>query len=473
MADIGLIGLGVMGANLALNMAEKGCTVAVFNRTVEKVDAFVAGAGALAGMLVPTHDLAALATAVDGPRPILMMVQAGAPVDEQAEKLMPFLDQGDMLIDGGNANFRDTRRRAESFAARGIDFVGIGVSGGEEGARHGPSIMAGGSEAAWRRIGPILTAIAARFEGEPCAARVGPDGAGHFVKTMHNGIEYADMQMIAEVYGILRDGLGLAPAEMAAVFERWDGGHLKSYLIEITADVLAAVDPDTARPMVEVILDRAGQKGTGRWAAIEAQEMAVPATVIEAAVAARVASSQKESRLAAEARFGRAATRLAPADRDAFVDRLEAALLAGKIAAYAQGFAVMEAASERWGWRTPLGTVAKIWRAGCIIRSVFLDDIAHAYESADAAANLMTVPPFDAHLERTHAALRAIVAEAVLAGIPVPALSAALAYFDMARTARSTADLIQGQRDFFGAHGFERTDRPGSGFHGPWSGTQS
>jgi len=468
MADIGLIGLGVMGSSLALNMAEKGYTVAVFNRTLSKVDAFVADAGSLADRLVPTRDLATLVAAVDPPRPVVLMVQAGAAVDEQAEALFPFLASGDMLIDAGNANFRDTRRRAESFSERGIDFVGIGVSGGEEGARHGPSIMAGGNEASWRRIGPILSAIAAKFEGEPCAARVGPDGAGHFVKTMHNGIESADMQMCAETYGIMRDGLELSAAEMAAVFEKWDRGRLKSYLIEISADVLAAVDPDSGKPMVEVILDRAGQKGTGRWAAIEAQEMAVPATVIEAAVAARVQSSAKEARIADEARFGKAARRLAPADRDAFLDRLESALLAGKIAAYAQGFAAMEAASERWDWQTPLGTVAKIWRAGCIIRSAFLDDIAHAYGAGVGGANLMTVAPFDAHLKETHEALRSIVSDAVLAGIPVPALSAALAYFEMARTARSTADLIQGQRDFFGAHGFERTDRPGDGFHGPW-----
>jgi 6-phosphogluconate dehydrogenase len=266
----------------------------------------------------------------------------------------------------------------------------------------------------------------------------------------------------------MRDGLGLAPTEMAAIFEEWDRGRLKSYLIEISANVLAAVDPDSGKPMVEIILDRAGQKGTGRWAAIEAQEMAVPATVIEAAVAARVQSSAKEARVADEERFGKAAPKLAPADRGAILDRLEAALLAGKIAAYAQGFAVMEAASERWDWQTPLGTVAKIWRAGCIIRSAFLDDIAHSYGDGAGSANLMTVPPFDAYLKETHEALRSIVSHAVLAGIPVPALSAALAYFDMARTARSTADLIQGQRDFFGAHGFERTDRPGGDYHGPW-----
>jgi 6-phosphogluconate dehydrogenase len=467
-ADIGLVGLGVMGSNLALNMAEKGFTVAVFNRTRARTDAFVAGAGPLAARIEPTRDLAGLVAAVVPPRPILLMVEAGAAVDQQAEALVPFLAGGDIVIDGGNANFRDTRRRVETFASRGIDFVGIGVSGGADGARHGPSIMAGGSEAAWQPIAPILTAIAARYRGEPCAARVGPDGAGHFVKTMHNGIEYADMQMIAEVYGIMRDGLGLAPAETAAVLAGWNEGRLKSYLIEITATVLDAVDPETGRPVVEIVLDRAGQKGTGRWAAIEAEEMAVPATVIEAAVAARVMSSAKEARVAGEALFGAAPRKLAPGDRDAVLARLEAALLAGKIVAYAQGFAVMAAASERWGWQTPLGTVARIWRAGCIIRSAFLDDIASVYD-AGADANLMTVPPFDGYLKESHDALRATCAEAALAGIPVPALSAALAYFDQARTARSTADLIQAQRDFFGAHGFERVDRPGGGVHGPWA----
>jgi 6-phosphogluconate dehydrogenase len=286
---------------------------------------------------------------------------------------------------------------------------------------------------------------------------------------MHNGIEYADMQMIAEVYGIMRDGLGLSPAAMADVFALWNGGRLKSYLIEITATVLDALDPETGKPLVDLILDSAGQKGTGRWAAIEAQDMGVPATVIEAAVAARVQSSQREKRIAGEKLFGAAKRKIAVADREAFIDNLETALLAGKIAAYAQGFAVMAKASETWGWDTPLGTVAKIWRAGCIIRSAFLDDIATAYASGATVGNLMMVPPFDAMLKETHDSLRRVVADAVLAGIPVPALSAALAYFDLARTARSTANLIQGQRDFFGAHGFERTDRPGTGLHGPWS----
>jgi 6-phosphogluconate dehydrogenase len=458
-----------MGSNLALNMAEHGYTVAVYNRSAARTKAFIAGADALAERLVPTDSHAALVKAVTPPRPIVLMVPAGAAVDEQGAALVDHLEAGDLVIDAGNANFRDTQRRTRAFAECGIDFVGIGVSGGEDGARHGPSIMAGGSAQAWQRIGSILTDIAAKFDGEPCAARVGPDGAGHFIKTMHNGIEYADMQMIAEVYGIMRDGLALEPAAMAEIFARWNEGRLNSYLIEITAKVLDATDRDSGKPMVDVILDSAGQKGTGRWAAIEAQELAVPATVIEAAVAARVQSSQKAERVTGEALFGAAARRIDAADHAAFVDRLETALLAGKIAAYAQGFAVMAAASDDHNWQTPLATVAKIWRAGCIIRSTFLGDIAAAYDTGGTDRNLMSVSPFDDLLKESHPALRAIVGEAVSRGIPVPALSAALAYFDSARTARSTANLIQAQRDYFGAHGFERVDRPGSDLHGPWS----
>jgi 6-phosphogluconate dehydrogenase len=469
MIEIGVDGLGVMGSNLALNMAEKGHTVAVYNRSLEANDALIANAGPLARRFVPARTLAELALHLTPPRAILMMVPAGAPVDEQSEGLLPHLVPGDVLIDGGNSNFRDTRRRVETFAQHGIEFVGIGVSGGEDGARHGPSIMAGGTEASWARIGRILTDISAKYQGEPCAARVGPDGAGHFVKTMHNGIEYADMEMIAEIYGIMRDGLGLAPQAMADIFARWNEGRLKSYLIEITAAVLSTADTDTGQPLVDVILDSAGQKGTGRWAAIEAQEMGVPATVIEAAVAARVQSSEKSERVAGEALFGAAPRKLDISDREAFLAQLEKALLAGKIAAYAQGFGVIARASQTYGWATPLGTVAKIWRAGCIIRSAFLDDIASAYAEGGPVANMMTVAPFDAMLKETNDSLRAVVAAAVLKGIPVPALSAALAYFDLARTARTTANLIQGQRDFFGAHGFARTDRPGTGLHGPWS----
>ena len=470
MIEIGVNGLGVMGSNLALNIAEKGHTVAVYNRSLEAVDALMASAGPLRERIVPARTLAELALHLHTPRAILMMVPAGAPVDEQSEGILPHLAPGDILIDGGNSNFRDTRRRVEAFAKHGVHFVGIGVSGGAEGARHGPSIMAGGTEESWKRIGPILTDISANYQGEPCAALMGPDGAGHFVKTMHNGIEYADMEMIAEIYGIMRDGLGLDPHAMAGIFADWNEGRLKSYLIEITATVLDTKDPETGKPLVDVILDAAGQKGTGRWAAIEAQQMGVPATVIEAAVAARVQSSEKNERLAGEKLFGAAPRKLDVDDFDSFLTHLEKALLAGKIAAYAQGFEVIAKASEAYNWNTPLGTVAKIWRAGCIIRSAFLDDIATAYVAGRPIANMMTIAPFDTMLKETHDSLRAVVSAAVLKGIPVPALSAALAYFDLARTARTTANLIQGQRDFFGAHGFERVDKPGAtGLHGPWS----
>ncbi len=471
MADIGLVGLGVMGSNLALNMAEKGYTVAVSNRTTDKIDAFVANAGSLAARLTPCRTLAALAEAVEPPRPIVIMVKAGEAVDEQADVLAAHLGKNDILIDAGNANFRDTRRRVREFAERDIDFLGVGVSGGEEGARHGPSIMAGGEKKAWTRVESIFTDISAKFQGEPCAAWLGPEGAGHFVKTIHNGIEYADMQMIAEIYGVMRDGLGLTPVEMAGIFAGWNDGPLKSYLIEITAEVLNAADPKSGKPLVEVILDTAGQKGTGRWSVIEAQDLGAPATVIEAAVAARNLSSRKAERVAGEKLFGAAPRKLDGAfgARNSATIVLEEAMLAGKIAAYAQGFAVMARASETFRWNLPLGMIAKIWRAGCIIRSAFLDGIASAYAAGGTVGNLMTVEPFTGMLKATHASLRRVVAEASLKGIPVPALSSALAYFDLSRTARTTADLTQAQRDFFGAHGFERIDEPGKVAHGPWS----
>ena len=471
MADIGLVGLGVMGANLALNMAEKGYNVAVYNRTGEKTDAFIAGAGSLAARLTPCKTLTELAEAVRPPRPIVIMVKAGPAVDEQADILAEHLGKNDILIDAGNANFRDTQRRVETYRAKGIDFLGVGVSGGEEGARHGPSVMAGGKPEAWARVEAIFKDISAKFNGEPCAALVGPEGAGHFVKTIHNGIEYADMQMIAEIYGIMRDGLGMKPDAMAKVFDGWNGGPLKSYLIEITGTVLAAVDAKTGMALVDVILDTAGQKGTGRWSVMEAQDLGVPATVIEAAVAARALSSQKAERVAGERLFGAAPRRLdgALGPDKAAIALLEQALLAGKIAAYAQGFAVLAKASEAWSWNLPLGTIAKIWRAGCIIRSTFLDDISSAYAASGTIGNLMTIEPFTGMLKATNQSLRQVAAAAMLKGIPVPALSSALAYFDLSRTARSTADLTQAQRDFFGAHGFERLDAPGKEAHGPWS----
>jgi 6-phosphogluconate dehydrogenase len=379
--------------------------------------------------------------------------------------LRPLLGPDDMIIDAGNANFHDTRRRAAEAEAAGVPFLGIGVSGGEEGARHGPSIMGGGPRAAWDRVAHVFEAIAARFEGEPCATWMGTDGAGHFVKTVHNGIEYADMQMIAEVYGVMRDGRGMRPDAVAAVFERWNEGALRSYLVEITATVCRAVDPETGRPVVDVILDRAGQKGTGRWTAIEAQHLGAPATTIEAAVAARNLSARLDERKAGAALFRLPARSVKGGEE---IGLLEQALLAGKIACYAQGFGLLATASAEFGWALPLPGIARVWRAGCIIRSAMLDDMAQALEG-DPGVNLMFAPRFAERMAATHEGLRAVVAEAALAGIPVPALAAALGYFDMMHQERSTANLLQAQRDFFGTHGFERIDRPGA-FHGPWGG---
>ena len=464
-AEIGLIGLGVMGSNLALNIAENGHRIAVFNRTTSRTRSFHEQAGSLQDMVVPCETIEELAAAIRPPRPVIIMVQAGQAVDEQIALLRKVLSDNDIIIDAGNANFHDTMRRFKDLDSSGLTFIGMGVSGGEEGARHGPSIMVGGTEASWKRVEKVMTAISAKYEGDPCVAWLGTDGAGHFVKTIHNGIEYADMQMIAEIYGLLRDGLGIAPKEIASVFAGWNKGRLNSYLIEITATVLAADDPKSGNPMVDMILDRAGQKGTGKWSAIEAQQLGVPATAIEAAVAARVISSLKEERLAAEAAYGMS---IAPVvgDRDAILADLELALFAGKISAYAQGFAVMSAASREFDWNLPLPTIARIWRAGCIIRSQFLDTIATAF-AGGPVANLLMAPAFIDMMKHANPALRRIVARAAEAGLPTPALSSALAYFDSYRLGRGTSNLIQAQRDFFGAHGFERIDSEGA-HHGPW-----
>ncbi len=456
-----------MGRALALNIAEKGFDIAVYNRTLSVTETFAAQAGPLAPRITPAGTLEALVASIAVPRAIILMVPAGAPVDQMIAALRPLLGPDDLIIDAGNADFHDTRRRAAEAEAAGAPFLGIGVSGGEEGARHGPSIMGGGPKAAWDRVAPILTAIAAKFGQTPCATWMGTDGAGHFVKTVHNGIEYADMQMIAEVYGILRDGLGLGATEIAEVFERWNEGPLKSYLIEISGKVARAVDPETGRPMLDVILDSAGQKGTGRWTAIEALLLGAPATTIEAAVAARNLSARLDERRAGEAIFGPAPVRIA--DGGDLVGELEHALLAGKIACYAQGFGLLAAASAEFGWHLPMAAIAEVWRAGCIIRSAMLDDMARALD-AGGTANLMFAPSFAARMKESHGGLRATVARAAQAGAPVPALAAALAYFDMMRTARSTANMLQGQRDFFGAHGFARVDGPGA-FHGPWAGS--
>lgn len=461
-ATIGLIGLGTMGAALALNIAEKGFPIAVWNRTTAATHRFHAEAGTLAANIIPTDTLADLVAAITPPRAIILMVPAGQAVDDQLAALTPFLEPDDLVIDAGNANFHDTNRRAQA----GLPFrtLGMGVSGGEEGARHGPAIMGGGDRADWDRVAPILTAIAASHEGAPCADWMGPEGAGHFVKTVHNGIEYADMQMIAEVYGLMRDGMSMPAAAIAPVFARWDDGRLKSYLIEIAATVAAATDPLTGRPMLDVILDRAGQKGTGRWTAIEAQHLSAPIPVIEAAVAARNISARLDERRAGEALFGPAPQHLPGGTLT--VDDLEHALTAGKILCYAQGFAMTGAAGPAFGWNLQLPAIARVWRAGCIIRSAMLDDMAQAL-AENPVRNLILAPFFTAVLRETLPALRRTVAVATTHGHPLPALSSGLAWFDAMRTARGTANMIQAQRDFFGAHGFDRLDGQDR-HHGPW-----
>lgn len=465
-AEIGLIGLGVMGSNLALNIAEKGNRIAVFNRTTARTDELVGEAGDLAGQIVACHTIEEFVAAIRPPRPIIIMIKAGDAVDQQIDALMPYLSGGDIMIDAGNANFRDTMARFERLSGTGLTFIGMGVSGGEEGARHGPSIMVGGTPESYARVEAVLTSIAAKYEDDPCCAWLGLNGAGHFVKTIHNGIEYADMQMIAEIYGILRDGLGKSATEIGATFGGWNKGRLNSYLIEITEKVLTAADPATGSSMVDLILDKAGQKGTGKWSVIEAQQMGIPATAIEAAVAARSLSSMKSEREAAEALFGKEKLPFTLSGGNLETD-LELALFAAKIAAYAQGFAVMAAASREFGWSLPMPTIAKIWRAGCIIRSQFLDEITRAFTATPDAANLIVTPAFSAMVKESLPSLRRVVAAAVSAGLPVPALASALTYFDAYRQSRGTANLIQAQRDFFGAHGFDRTDGKDI-HHGPW-----
>ncbi|WP_152044694.1 NADP-dependent phosphogluconate dehydrogenase [Aureimonas psammosilenae] len=465
-ADIGVLGMGTMGAMLALNIAEEGFETALFNRTTSKAFGVRDDNPELAEKLHPQETLEAFVQSLKTPRVVLIMVNAGKPVDEQIEHLKPLLAQGDIVIDGGNADFNDTVRRNKAMDGSGIHFVGMGVSGGELGARHGPSIMVGGDKAVWERLAPILKPVAAQYDGAPCVAWLGTDGAGHFVKTIHNGIEYADMQMIAEVYGILRDGAGMSAPDMGRVFADWNTRGLQSYLIEITATVLAENDPETGKPLVDLIVDEAGQKGTGRWSVIEAQKLGIGATTLESAVSARGVSSRRKERADAEKIYG--TLDLAPADFRADAEglkELEEALETAKIIAYAQGYAIMAAASQEWKWNLPLGDIARIWRAGCIIRSNFLDDIAKAYESGETVINLLQTPTFSGRVSKGQAALRRVVSKAVLSGVPVPALAAALSYFDDYRRARGTTNLTQGQRDLFGAHTFNRFDKDGAQHH--------
>ena len=463
-ADIGVYGLGTMGSALALNFADHGFDVAVCNREADWVDAFIKEAGPLASKLTGAQTLAEFVTAIARPRSILFMIPSGAPMDAMIEAITPLLDEGDTIIDGGNADFNDTRRRSAAMLGNGLHFVGMGVSGGEHGARFGPSMMVGGTEHSWEQMRPMVEAIAAKFEGDPCVAHLGPDGAGHFVKTIHNGIEYADMQMIAEVYGILRDAGGQGARAIGALFERWQAGPLSSYLIEVSAAALQSTDAKTGEPMVDVILDQAGQKGTGRWTVIEALKMGQSANTIAAAVGARGWSSEKDTRVMAEPLLAAAVQDVdMPSDDD-----LEMALLAGRILAHAQGFRVLWAASEDFEWDLDMARISEIWRAGCIIRSALLDEFAEAFRNELPACHLILAPSMRARLEESIGALRRVVSAGVSLGTALPALSSSLAWYDTMRRARGTANLIQAQRDYFGAHGFDRIDEKGK-FHGDWN----
>jgi 6-phosphogluconate dehydrogenase len=464
--DLGVIGLGTMGAMLSLNFAENGSDVALFNRTPEKAEKLRAYNPGLGERLHPQASIDDFVASLRAPRVIVLMVEAGPAVDAQIEAMIHLLDDGDIVIDAGNSDFNDTVARNRRWDPTGIHFVGMGVSGGELGARHGPSIMVGGDRKVWDRLKPLLDPIAADYEGSPCVAWLGPDGAGHFVKTIHNGIEYADMQMIAEIYSIMRDGLGLPAAAMSRIFADWNGRGLSSYLVEITAIVLAERDPRTREALVDVIIDAAGQKGTGRWSVIAAQQLGVGATTLEAAVSARALSALRHERLATSRIYGDLDLASSGFENSAAaIDELEAALEAAKIVAYAQGYATLAAASKQFGWNLPLGEIARIWRAGCIIRSVFLQDIARAFDDGRSVVNLLQEPYFAGRMKATQQALRSVVAKAVAAGIPVPALSASLAYFDDYRRARGSANLIQAQRDLFGAHTFRRLDEDGAHHH--------
>jgi 6-phosphogluconate dehydrogenase len=468
-ANIGVVGLAVMGSNLARNLASRaGNTVAVYNRTWARTETLITEhpeAGFLAA-----HTIEEFAASLAKPRTAIIMVQAGAGTDAVIDELVSVFEPGDIIVDGGNALFTDTIRREKAVRETGINFVGAGISGGEEGALTGPSIMPGGSAEAWETLGPILKSIAAIAEGEPCVTHVGTDGAGHFVKMIHNGIEYADMQLIAEAYDLIRQGTGKSPAEIADIFAEWNRGELESYLIEITAEVLRQVDAETGKPLVDVILDQAGAKGTGAWTVQTALDLGVPVSGIAEAVFARAESSKPAQRAAAAGMPGP----VAPAidDVDAFVEDVRRALYASKIVAYSQGFDAIVAGAEHYGWDIKKGDIAKIWRGGCIIRARFLNRITEAYAADPGLVALLTAPYFADAITASQESWRRVVAGAALAGIPAPAFSSSLSYYDALRAPRLPAALVQGQRDFFGAHTYQRTDKDGV-FHTLWSGDRT
>ena len=468
--DIGIIGLAVMGENLVLNMESKGFRVAVYNRTTEVTERFAAGR-AHGKNIVPARSLEEFVSALARPRRVMIMVKAGAPVDAVIKQLVPLLQAGDVVIDGGNSLWTDTQRREKDLAMVGIHFVGCGVSGGEEGALKGPSMMPGGSDDAWKAVGPIFRKIAAQVDGEPCCRHIGPDGAGHYVKMVHNGIEYGDMQLICEAYAILKATLDLTAPEFHEVFAEWNRGELNSYLIEITEEIFTKLDPETGKPVVDLILDKAGQKGTGKWTVGHAVEMGVPLSTIAAAVEARIISSMKEERVAASKELAAPEPKPFTGDRAGLIAAVRDALYASKIVSYAQGFAELGAAARLNGWPLNFGDIATIWRGGCIIRAHFLNRIKEAYESDPQLKNLVRAPFFRDVIARTQSNWRYAVVTAIEHGVAVPAFSASLAYYDSYRRERLPANLLQAQRDYFGAHTYERIDKePGMMFHTEWLG---
>jgi 6-phosphogluconate dehydrogenase len=467
-ANIGVTGLAVMGRNLARNLARHGHTVALHNRTPSRTTALVEQHGD-DGRFVPSESMADFVASLERPRAVIVMVKAGAPTDDVIDVLVPLMDEDDIIIDCGNAHYMDTRRREEALRSKGIHFVGCGVSGGEEGALHGPSIMPGGSKQSYEKLGPIFESIAAQVDGTPCCVHVGPDGAGHFVKMVHNGIEYADMQLIAEAYDLLRAGLDASPAELADIFRTWNEGDLESFLIEITAQVLAQTDEATGQAFIDIVLDEAEQKGTGRWTVQSALDLGIPITGIAEATFARALSGHAEQREPARAAFGSALGALGVDNRDAFIEDVRRALYASKVVAYAQGFDHISAGSSEYDWSVDRGAMATIWRGGCIIRARFLNRIKEAYDTDPDLPSLLVAPYFAAAVQDGVESWRRVVSRAALAGIPTPAFSSSLAYYDGLRRDRLPAALIQGLRDNFGAHTYKRVDRAGS-FHVEWAG---
>ncbi|MCF6355362.1 MAG: decarboxylating NADP(+)-dependent phosphogluconate dehydrogenase [Candidatus Polarisedimenticolaceae bacterium] len=467
--EIGLIGLAVMGQNLALNINDHGFRVAVYNRSSAKVNAFLDGP-AKGTDITGAHSPAELVALLTRPRKVILMIRAGAAVDQTIEQLLPHLEPGDIIIDGGNSHFSDSNRRTCELAQQGIRFLGCGISGGEEGARHGPSIMPGGNPEAWPEVKPILQAIAAQVDGKPCCQWVGEAGAGHYVKMVHNGIEYGDMQLICEAYHLMRSGLGMTVDEIEATFSQWNSGLLDSYLIEITTHILSFKD-ERGAPLIDQILDCAGQKGTGKWTGISALELGIPLTLIGEAVFARALSALKPERERAAEQFPRRPS-AHPDDRQSAISAIHDALYASKIISYAQGYMLMREAARHYGWKLQFGDIALMWRGGCIIRSRFLGDIKQAFDADPQLENLLLAPFFSQAIEQAQAGWRRTLVLGIEQGIPLPAFSAALAFFDGYRSARLPANLLQAQRDYFGAHTYERIDRPrGEFFHTDWIGS--